>query len=192
MLADALQQSSAEGPTRLSWSRWSELPALFAEWGFTRGAEIGVEEGRYSQRLCERVPGLHLLSVDAWQAYQGYRDHVSQAKLDGFYATAMARLASFSATVVRAFSADAALRVPDGSLDFVYLDGNHTLPQVIADLAAWEPKVRAGGVVAGHDYGRRSVGHVQEAVEAWTRAYAVAPWFVLTGDKSPSWMWVKA
>lgn len=178
------------GPTRIKMSRWDVFPELLNALGFLRGAEVGVEQGRYSKQLCECIPGLHLLAVDAWQAYRGYREHVSQEKLDGFYEDTLLRLAPYDVTVRRGLSVDVAATVPNGSLDFVYLDGNHTLPFVIADLAAWAPKVRPGGIVAGHDFGRRSVGHVQEAVEAWTRAYQIAPWFVLTGDKSPSWFWV--
>ena len=40
----------------------------------------------------------------------------------------------------------------DGSLDFVFLDGDHSYEAVAADIAAWKPKVRRGGVLAGHDY----------------------------------------
>jgi len=47
------------------------------------------------------------------------------------------------------------------------------------------------GIIAGHDYGRASVGHVREAVTAWTSAYRIAPWFVLAGDRSPSFLWVQ-
>lgn len=178
------------GPTRITATRWEDFPELLNALGFTKGAEIGVEQGRYSRQLCERIAGLQLLAVDAWQAYRGYRDHVTQAKLDGFYAEACQRLAPFKVSVRRGLSVDVAETVPDGSLDFVYIDGNHTLPFVIADIAAWAPKVRPGGIVAGHDYGRASVGQVREAVEAWTKGFNIAPWFVLTGDKSPSWFWV--
>ena len=40
----------------------------------------------------------------------------------------------------------------DGSLDWIYLDANHEYSHVLQDLAAWVPKVKAGGVVAGHDF----------------------------------------
>jgi len=174
---------------RLPISRWEHLPALFAHMGFTHGAEVGVEQGRYSQRLCERIPNLKLLAVDAWLAYGGYRDHVSQEKLDGFYADTVNRLAPYDPDIRRGLSVNVASTIPNGSLDFVYIDGNHTLPYVIADIAAWAPKVRKGGIVAGHDYGRRSVGHVAEGVQAWTAAYDISPWYICTGDKSPSWFW---
>jgi hypothetical protein len=177
-------------PIEVPWTR-VDLADLFAACGATTGAEIGVERGEYSETLLLANPQLSLLCVDAWRAYKGYREHVTQAKLDVFYEATCQRLAPYPATIVRAFSVDAARAVPDRSLDFVYLDAAHDLRSVIVDLAVWTPKVKAGGLIAGHDYGRSSVGHVREAVQAWTQAYRVAPWFVLTGDRSPSWMWVQ-
>ena len=41
----------------------------------------------------------------------------------------------------------------DGELDFVYIDGDHTHEFVKADLETYAPKVRAGGLLAGDDYG---------------------------------------
>lgn len=155
-----------------------------------RGAEVGVERAHFTRRICDALPDVTVYAVDAWQPYAGYRDHVSREKLDGFFAEAQARVAGTRAQLVRGFSVDVAATIPDGFLDWVYLDANHTLPAVIADLAAWVPKVRSGGLIAGHDFGRRQVGHVRQAVEAWTEAYGIAPWFVLAGDRSPSFCWV--
>jgi hypothetical protein len=39
------------------------------------------------------------------------------------------------------------------SLDFAFIDGNHRYEHVRADLHAWWPKIRAGGLLSGHDYG---------------------------------------
>jgi len=41
---------------------------------------------------------------------------------------------------------------PDRFLDAVFIDGDHAYPSVIADIDAWLPKVRPGGILAGHDY----------------------------------------
>src|SRR5262249_3794937 len=49
-------------------------------------------------------------------------------------------------------SEKAALLFEDGSVDFVFVDGDHGYEAVKRDLAAWFPKVKAGGVLAGHDY----------------------------------------
>ncbi len=170
-----------------------ELIHLWRSSGYAHMAEVGVERGAYSETLLAQWPDLHLTCVDAWAAYPGYREHVTQAKLDRFYAETQQRLAPFRdrCDIVRMFSTDAAANYRDEAFDVVYLDANHTLPSVIADLAAWLPKVRVGGMIAGHDFGRSSVGHVREAVEAWTRAYGITDWHV-TDERSPSWFWVKA
>lgn len=41
----------------------------------------------------------------------------------------------------------------DESLDFVYIDASHEYENVKEDLIHWYPKVKRGGVIAGHDYG---------------------------------------
>jgi len=47
---------------------------------------------------------------------------------------------------------EAAPQIPDASLDFVYLDGDHTLRGIMFDLNLYAPKVRPGGMVCGDDY----------------------------------------
>ena len=46
----------------------------------------------------------------------------------------------------------AATRYADGSLDFIFLDADHTYEAVLKDLHAWIPKLKPGGHIAGHDY----------------------------------------
>jgi SAM-dependent methyltransferase len=57
----------------------------------------------------------------------------------------------------------------DGSLDFVFLDNDHSAPHVLKELKAWWPKVKPGGVLAGHDINWPSVSK------------AVLPWSDMTG-----------
>lgn len=185
-LADQIARVRAgtqKNPIEIPNTNRATLARLFFLLEFTRGAEIGVERAHYSEVLCRENPGVQLRCVDAWKAYRGYRDHVSQAKLDGFFGEAQGRLASYkNVSFVRKFSVDAAKDVPNGSLDFVYIDGNHNIQNVIADLAAWTPKVREGGIIAGHDFVLHEWPnqiHVVQAVHAWTGAYSIKPWFLL-------------
>ena len=47
---------------------------------------------------------------------------------------------------------EAAELIPDNSLDYVYVDARHDYCSVLDDLKAYWPKVRDGGVMAGHDF----------------------------------------
>lgn len=190
----------ATDPIRLRLSR-THLPRVCRELGFTQGAEIGVWKGAYSALFCEQVPQMHLLCVDPWESYPAWLDTkntlpVAQATafMARAYEEARQRLKPFRhCTIDRAFSLDAATRVPDRSLDFVYIDANHVADAVRDDLEAWIPKVRPGGIIAGHDFRRftnKPTIQVIEAVNAFTRRHAIHPWFLTASDKTPSFLWV--
>lgn len=177
------------------------LPGLTKDWGFTRGAEIGVWKGEFSAQLLEGNPGLHMLCIDPWEAYPEWKDprnlldaKASQARMEGIYQKACARLKGLNATIVRKHSIDAAAAVPSRSLDFVYVDANHGYDAVTEDLTIWMPKVKAGGFVAGHDYRvfpNKPMIHVKAAVNDFTKAHAISPWFILSGggERTPSFLW---
>jgi len=176
----------------------ADLSSLFADRGYTSGAEIGVARGRFSEHLCKTIPCLHLLCVDPWRAYRGNPRSQPQSKQDACYAEATARLAPFDVTIVRDMSLYAVKDIPDNALDFVFIDGNHTLDYVIADLRAWSPKVRSGGIVSGDDYYVFRDGGVIEAVETFTRAQGISSWWVTDerrrnhrGVRQPAFFWVQ-
>jgi hypothetical protein len=136
-----------------------ELPEVLNRRGLVgEGAEIGVKLGKYSEWLLEHWHGARLISIDPWleDAPENYLDraNVAQEEQDRFHRSTLERLARFGdrSVVWRATSVEAAARVPDGSLDFAYIDARHDHASVLEDLEAWVPKVRPGGIVAGHDY----------------------------------------
>jgi predicted O-methyltransferase YrrM len=55
-------------------------------------------------------------------------------------------------------SLEAAQLFKDGSLDAVYIDADHSYPSAREDILTWKPKVRPGGILSGHDYGRCHIG----------------------------------
>lgn len=165
----------------------ADLLRIFAALGYTKGAEIGVSEGRFSEQMLQAIPGLQLLSVDPWQAY----GRISQRLCDERHEHAVSRLAQYpGATILRASSLEAAQTVADGSLDFCYLDGDHTFDAIMLDIILWAPKVRKGGMVSGHDYYCFYQAGVVDAVMAYTRAHRINDYYI-TWEKEASWAWVQ-
>ena len=58
---------------------------------------------------------------------------------------------------IRDFSYGAVTQFEDDSLDFVYVDGDHTYDGVIRDIKLYLPKIKSGGFIAGHDLGKETV-----------------------------------
>lgn len=173
------------------------MAETLCELGFNLGAEIGVAEGVHAEILCKANPDLKLYGIDAWQHYHGYLDYLTK-KLEDFYAKAQVRLAPYNCEIVRKFSMDAVKDFDDKSLDFVYIDGGHDFLNVAQDICCWVEKVKPGGIIYGHDYGRskgtRWLCHVKDVVNAYTYSHSIIPWFILSTAKaregSLSWMWV--
>ena len=117
------------------------------EYGYRVGAEIGVNQGEYGITLCKA--GLKVYGIDCWENYKGYK-RVGTYK--SHYEEAVQNLKGYDYTIIHKYSMDALDDFDDNSLDFVYIDSNHTLPYIVADIFGWEPKVRRGGIISGHDY----------------------------------------
>ncbi len=177
------------------FSRWRELASLFAELGYKVGAEIGVEQGLYSETMSRANPGVKIFCIDPWITYTRYADYVDQRKLDRRCAEAVERLSKYNCEIIRETSMEAVKRFAPESLDFVFIDGNHEFEFVVNDIIHWSRIVRPGGIVSGHDYKRstspRIPLHIIQAVNAYTDVYEIKPWFLTKADKSPSWFWVK-
>jgi len=164
-----------------------DLHTVFAELGYTKGAEIGVASGRHAREMFEDVPDLCLTLVDPWTEYFRY----SQRLCDERYERVMNTLGTFeNARIMRMTSLEASQQVPDGCLDFVYIDADHRFDAVMQDIILWAPKVRKNGIVAGHDYYHFYQAGVVDAVRAYVRAHNVRRWYV-TWEKEASWFWVQ-
>lgn len=194
-----VKPQTAGGPTLVPRISRKQLPHIVREMGFVRGAEIGVWKGAFSALFCIANPDLHMLCVDPWLSYPAWRDTKNEMPpedaeriMNESYTTAKSALARHNCTIVRNFSTEAAKSVPDASLDFVYIDSNHVYDAVIEDIKAWTPKVRPGGIVSGHDYrvfSNKPTIHVVRAVNDYTKAHGIDPWYVLSADKTPSFLW---
>jgi hypothetical protein len=157
-LTSTVVRRESSDPTAHVPSR-DDLPILLNRLGLVGvGAEVGVQSGAYSAWILHRWAGATLISIDPWHAAdpEEYVDiaNVEQSRHDELYRTTVHRLLPFGARsqVWRTTGTDAIRLVDDAALDFVYLDARHAEADVAEDLALWEPKVKRGGIVAGHDY----------------------------------------
>ena len=125
-----------------------EFPVMLTALGLTGvGAEIGVSGGNYSYKILAESQLSHLFSVDLWKV--GSAEY-SQLQ----YLKACNKLAEFRTRVslIRQPSPEAASIFNNNYFDFIYIDAGHTYKAVTNDIAAWWPKLKPGGIFAGHDY----------------------------------------
>ena len=128
-----------------------------------RCVEVGVFSGRSAA----------FLGVELVNAGSGATLDLVDASFAGLGADGILRqLAPIAAVLGRAragWSWDAAASYPDGSLDLVYLDAGHDYAEVSKDIAAWRPKVKPGGFLAGHDYTVEFPGVIRAVNETFDR-----------------------
>jgi len=124
------------------------------------GVELGVFRGSLSRRLLTRKD-LRLTMVDSWGTYRpGYKESgdycADQSPEDQeavrSAAEVITRFGEDRRTIIRDDTVKAAGFVPDGSLDFVFVDADHSYGGCMADMEAWVGKLRPGGLLCGHDY----------------------------------------
>lgn len=166
------------GETEIADVTRMDLAKLIHELDFKIGAEVGVAAGVFTEILLKTNPQLEkLYGIDPWAVYQGYDDYTQLSTLDNFYEEATRRTAAYpNCEFIKEFSMDAVKRFADDSLDFVYIDANHTDPYVTQDVNAWARKVHAGGIICGDDFvypkfkGQDMKWRVKDAVRGYAQA----------------------
>lgn len=89
--------------------------------------------------------------------------------------------------LIQKSSSDAALDFEDGFLDFVFIDGDHSYSAVKKDIATYYPKIRSGGIVAGHDY---SFPDVKNALKEFLEKHSLDE-SILKFGQNDSWYFFK-
>lgn len=136
-----------------------QFPALLAALGLNGvGVEVGALRGAYSQILLNGSNLKKLYSVDSWREdiEDAYRDinSGSQDFHDRNRREAEERLAPFGerSEILWMTSRATAHYFENESLDFVYIDANHSYLGCREDLELWWPKLKVGGLFSGDDF----------------------------------------
>lgn len=120
--------------------------------------EVGVWEGAYSREIIQKLQPKTFMGVDPYEFREDYADTPDpdvfneQTKLDNLFVSTQEKLNVMGGNLIRSTGIDAARSFDDSSIDFVYIDGDHSYDFVSKDIEAWWPKIRSGGILSGHDY----------------------------------------
>lgn len=166
--------------------------AMIDKMGYKKGVEVGVDVGEFSVKLLSLCSLEKLYGVDFWPDSFGsdYRPEFFDKQGDNRYEQCQKALEPFikekRCELIKAKSVEAAQIFEDNSLDFVYIDGDHSL-EMLFDLYAFMPKIKIGGMISGHDF--KGIGNdsknsgirdywgdqlpyaVQQCAEYYTRRY---------------------
>lgn len=121
-------------------------------------AEIGVWEGKFSTEILAITDPEELHLIDPWEympefSNTGFGRKRNAERMGDMHDLVQDKFKDDPRVVIHRATSDQALgAMPDGALDWVYIDGNHNEPFIGNDLRLALKKVRKGGVIAGDDY----------------------------------------
>lgn len=144
--------------------RWQTLIARIPQDEPVVGVEVGVWVGDTAKRVLEARPLATHYMVDAWtkpaedSTYVKTPDTIAkreQKYFDECYEKTVAAVSKYGerAVIIREWSWDAVKRFEDGSLDFAFIDSDHSYEGVLGEIKRWLPKVKTTGFIGGHDFG---------------------------------------
>jgi len=152
------------------------------------GAEVGCLRGEFSRFLSSQYKG-KILCIDAFIGEPGIPDDPLMEE------KCRKNLEGTKCELIKGLSIDVAKTLLNESLDWVYIDADHRYEVVKADLEAWFPKVRKGGVISGHDYVKYENGEtvfgVIEAVDEFCKKYGYKIEGLFDVGKFASWYFIK-
>jgi hypothetical protein len=163
--------------------------------GLRSVAEIGVWKGEFATALLKACPGItNYWMIDPWRQLPDWNKpfNVVDQEFDRVREAALLATAGYEAVrrVLRGTTAEVIGNIPDGSLDMMYVDGDHTLRGITIDLLIAWPKVREGGVIGGDDCvlgaWQHAAGYEPTFVSPWVAYFAEAmraPLMILPGNQ---------
>ena len=139
-----------------------DLGNILHQLGKKVGAELGVQQGVFANQIMRRWKDVdEYVMVDIWAYQENYVDvaNLNNYKQNIFYEKSKAVGEALvrenilkKLTICRNFTTVCATQFPDHYFDFVYVVARHDYKAVLEDLRAWWPKLKRGGIFAGHDY----------------------------------------
>ena len=142
---------------RESTSR-QEIWHQFLEAQRTRSmAEIGVWKGDFAADILSAISHLETyFMIDPWANLPDWNKpfNVEPEIFESIYQEMLDKtdFVTQKRQILRGRTKEVVHHIPDESLDFVYVDGDHTLRGITIDLITIWPKIRKGGFLGGDDF----------------------------------------
>ena len=140
---------------------WFTFPKLYAamvqQFGDATFVEVGTWLGRSAAYMATEIANskknIKFFCIDTWEGSEEHKKN-DMIKDRDLYAEFLCNTKLVQNYIIpyRIMSHKAAQLFADDSLDFVFIDASHDYKNVMIDLNSWYPKVKKGGVFAGHDY----------------------------------------
>ena len=150
-------------PNALS-PRWFAISSYIKTFNFVRGAELGVSKGDNFKSLLEMNSKLGLYGIDSFESEGNELEKYDEGLYEGrTQKNAIENAKNIEskfpnrARMIFERTDEACKHIPDGHLDFVFIDADHTYEGVKRDIELWEPKVQENGLIMGHDLNWGSV-----------------------------------
>ena len=120
-----------------------------------RFVEIGVWKGGSTAFMgVEIFNSEKRIKYDAIDSFEGSQEH-GDVK-DWLYNEASTNLKPLTdigiVNLIKGYSLDVVNNYENESINFCFIDGSHEYEDVKKDIIAWLPKIKKGGILAGHDY----------------------------------------
>ena len=150
------------------------LGALLEEEGHHVGAEIGISQGVFASRTLRQWPSCsRYYAIDLWKHQKNYKEagNKPNSMMEVYFRRSVQNMAPYGekVKVMRMLSSEAAKKIADNELDYIYIDARHDYCGVKEDLDNYIPKVKSGGIVAGHDYmDAERFANISNHLEDWS------------------------
>jgi len=153
------------------------------------GIELGVWTGHNLAHLLDECNNISMLyGIDPYEPYQDWNRYIDENVMNNAYQTALNNMSFFPGRcqLLKTTSLNASQKFSNSSIDFIFIDGDHSYECCYDDLNLWYKKIRRGGLFSGHDF---SLPGVNKALLQFRTENNITGFFkVIPNDV---WFWIK-
>jgi hypothetical protein len=169
-----------------SGNRKNVIENLIKDNGLSKGAELGLKNGTTMAHVLSSCKSINMIGVDLWdcQPDNDGPENYLDWNFNKIETIAREKISPYSnrATLYKMTTNEASLLVEDNSLDFIFIDADHSEKGVLDDINNWAPKVKDNGYILGHDVAWKSIYNI---ITKKFKRFDVAPdqvWICKKGD----------